>query len=72
MGLAVIYRYQGKSNLWDEPIVWEEGKPLPTYGELIERHQTRYRVAVITTQINQTGIIEYIVGLAPVDREADF
>jgi hypothetical protein len=68
MAFEVILEYHGKFYLRDGPIIWDDRKPLPREGDIVERHATKYRVSRVHPIPNSSvGMNQVTINLVPTD-----
>jgi hypothetical protein len=67
MPREIVYQYNGKAHLRDEPVFDREDKiPIPNVGQAVEKNGTHYNVRAVECSTNSEQMIRYIVDLAPI------
>ena len=72
MAREILYQYNGKASLRDEPVFdAEETIPIPRVDEVIGRRGTHFRVQSVTKiEAKSSEITKYVVDLAPIYPQA--
>jgi hypothetical protein len=68
MGREIVYQYNGKANLRDEPELVADDVRIPEHDSLVRRHGTNYRVVSVSVTNARKTFPRYIVDLKPLDE----
>ena len=67
MSREVVYQYNGKANLRDEPEIIPATTLLPAPDTIINRKGTNYRVTSVSVTNARKPLPRFIVNLIPLD-----
>jgi hypothetical protein len=68
MAREIVYQYNGKANLRDEPELVADFVLIPVPNTLVRRHGTNYRVVSVSLTNARRAFPRYIVDLKPLDE----
>ena len=67
MARELIYQYNGKANLRDDPELKEDSVPIPEPGTLVFRHSANFRVTSVSLISARNTLPRYIIDLKPIE-----
>ena len=68
MAREIVFQYNGKANLRDEPELVADTVRIPVPDTVVRRHGTDYRVTDVSVTNARQTFPRYIIDLCPIDE----
>ena len=68
MAREIVFQYNGKVNLRDEPELVADTVRIPAPDTVVRRHGTNYRVTDVSVTNARQTFPRYIIDLCPIDE----